>query len=106
MASTNHIASFLPYLRRQWKWLVTIIILTLLTAAAGALQPWPIKVLVDYGLGEAALPEPIRILLSRLGLPDTSFALILLAAAMSIVLFAINSALGVGLSIAWSMAGQ
>ena len=44
--------------------------------------------------------------LTRLGLPDTSLALILLAAGMSVGLFVLNSALGVGLSIAWSMAGQ
>ena len=71
-----------------------------------ALQPWPIKVLVDYGLRGTALPEAIRIPLTRIGLSDTSVNLILLAAAMSVGLFALNSALAVGLSIAWSMAGQ
>ncbi|MEO7402180.1 MAG: ABC transporter ATP-binding protein, partial [Burkholderiales bacterium] len=106
MASTNRIASFLPYVLRQWKWLTAISILTLVTSAAGALQPWPIKVLVDYGLRNAALPEAIRVPLARVGLPDTTLTLILLAAVMSIGLFAVNSALAVGLSIAWSMAGQ
>src|SRR5262245_36129423 len=106
MASTDQITSFLPYVRRQWRWLVAIVVLTLLTATAGALQPWPIKVLVDYGLGGAELPAAIRIPLARFGMPDTSLALIMLAAAMSICLFVINSALGIGLSIAWGMAGQ
>jgi ATP-binding cassette subfamily B protein/subfamily B ATP-binding cassette protein MsbA len=91
---------------RQWKWLVAISILTLVTSTAGALQPWPIKVLVDYGLRGTELPAAIRVPLTRLGLPDTSATLILIAAAMSVGLFVLNSALAVGLSIAWSMAGQ
>jgi ATP-binding cassette subfamily B protein len=106
MASTARIASFLPYVLRQWKWLLAIGILTLATAGTAALQPWPLKVLVDYALRDAELPSAIRIPLGRLGVPDTSLALILFAAALSVGLFVINSALSVGLSIAWSMAGQ
>ena len=44
------IPSFLPYVLRQWKWLIAIGVLTLATSGTAALQPWPIKVLVDYAL--------------------------------------------------------
>src|SRR5688572_15700013 len=106
MVSTNHIMSFFPYVLRQWKWLVAIGTLTLNTSLAAALQPWPIKVLVDYGLRGAPLPAAIRIPLSRVGLHESPLTLIVIAAAMSVGLFAINSIVSVGLSIAWSMAGQ
>jgi len=106
MVSSVRIASFLPYVLRQRKWLVAIGTLTIFMAGTAALQPWPIKVLVDYALPKAAIPAAIRIPLDRVGLPDTSLMLILLAAAMGVGLFAINSALSVGLSIAWSIAGQ
>jgi len=106
MASANKIVSLLPYVCRQWKWLSAILVLTLITAGTGALQPWPIKVLVDYGLRDDVLPLAVQAILSRLGLSHTSRAMILLAAVMSVCLFLLNSAIGVGLSIAWSMAGQ
>jgi ATP-binding cassette subfamily B protein len=106
MESTVRLRLFLPYVLRQWKWLVVIGGLTIVTAGTAALQPLPIKVLVDYALSNVDLPPAIRIPLGRLGLTDTSLSLILFAAGMSVGLFAINSALSVGLSIAWSMAGQ
>src|SRR5262245_66552751 len=103
MGSTDRFASLLPYIFRQWKWLVGIVILTLLMSAAGALQPWPVKVLVDYGLRGDALPPALRGFLESIGIAETSFALILVAAALSMALFALNSVLAVGLSLAWSM---
>jgi len=70
------------------------------------MQPWPIKVLVDYGLRGAPAPRAVRSLMDGIGLHQNSATFIVLAAVMSLVLFAINSALAVVLSIAWSMAGQ
>ena len=106
MGSTDRATSFLPYVLRQGKWLVGIVVLTLLISAAGALQPWPVKILVDYGLRGVTQPPALRGLLESAGMADTSYALIFVAAALSIVLFAVNSVLAVGLSLAWSMAGQ
>jgi ATP-binding cassette, subfamily B, bacterial len=106
MASTVRFSPFLPYILRQWKWLIAIAILTVSASATAALQPWPIKVLVDYALRNDAVPAAILIPLQWLRLSDASLALILTAAAMSLGLFLINSALAVGLSISWNMAGQ
>ena len=83
-----------------------IAVLTVLTSAVAALQPWPMKMLVDYGLGSGQLPLNLRVLLEHIGLPPNSLTMILVAAATSVGLFAVNSALAVGLSLSWSMAGQ
>ena len=65
-----------------------------------------VKVLVDYALRGDALPRSNSHTAGTAALPDVTLTLILFAAAMSVGLFVINSALSVGLSIAWSMAGQ
>jgi ATP-binding cassette subfamily B protein/subfamily B ATP-binding cassette protein MsbA len=46
----------LPYVRRQWRALAVILSLTLVAAAVTALMPWPLKILVDYALGDTPLP--------------------------------------------------
>src|SRR5438105_895190 len=106
MAADKRIAQFLPYVLRQWRWLLAISAFTILTSATTAFQPWPVKVLVDYGLGNASIPEPLSAILQWLGLSRTPVAMILLAAGASVCLFALNSALTVALSVSWSMAGQ
>ncbi len=106
MAPDSRIASFFPYIIPQWRWLAAIFVLTIITSATAALQPWSIKVLLDYGLLGNPLPPDVQNAITSLGIPATSTALIIMAAAMSIGLFVVNSVLVVGLSIAWSMAGQ
>jgi ATP-binding cassette subfamily B protein/subfamily B ATP-binding cassette protein MsbA len=91
---------------RQWRWLVAICFFTLLTSLTAAMQPWPIKVLVDYGLRGAPAPQAVRSVLNGVGVGQNSTTFIALAAVLSLVMFAVNSALAVVLSIAWSMAGQ
>ena len=48
-----------PYVFRQRRWLAAIIALTLIAASTSALQPLPMKLLVDYALGDAATPTPV-----------------------------------------------
>jgi len=91
---------------RQWRWLAAILLLTIVSSAAAALQPWPMKLLVDYALGDAGAPASIAAALNSLGLAASPQAMVILAAVASLVLFALTSALGIGLSISWSMAGQ
>lgn len=45
-----------PYRAR----VVLLVFLTLLQISLGALQPWPLKIVVDYVLGDHVLPEPYR----------------------------------------------
>ena len=94
------------YLLSQWPTLVTILVLTATTSIVTTLQPWPLKILVDYALGQTALPAPIRSLLEHFNLTVTPALLIVAAAVGSLGLYALNATLDVGLSWAWSAAGQ
>ena len=95
----------LGYARRQWPALVGILGLTLVFSAVAALQPWPLKILVDYGLGDASPPAFLADWL-ELGAPGKAVAFIALAAAASILLFLINLSFDAALTLAWSAAGQ
>ena len=94
------------YPLRQWPTLLRILGLTAATSAITVLQPWPIKLLVDYALGSNALPAPLRSILEGFSLSPTPTVLVLTAALVSLGLFALNSAIDVGLSWAWTSAGQ
>jgi ATP-binding cassette subfamily B protein/subfamily B ATP-binding cassette protein MsbA len=98
--------SLIPYLVRQWPMLVVVLVLTGLSAAAGALQPWPMKLLVDYALSNAEVPSPLTASLTTISLAPTPMVLVLTAAVSSLVLYALNSALSVGLSLSWNLGGQ
>lgn len=94
------------YPARQRPWLIVILALSVLAAVVAALQPWPMKLLVDDALGDNAAPAWLHAILEVLGIGPTPAALIVVAALASLLLFALNSALDVGLTWAWSTAGQ
>lgn len=96
----------LGYVLRQRRWLVAIFLLTLASSAAAALQPWPMKLLVDYALSDASVPEQLTRLLQALGLEATPRVLVVTAALCSVALYALTSALSVALSLCWSIGGQ
>lgn len=56
----------LGYVLRQRNWLLAIFFLTLSSSAAAALQPWPMKLLVDDALGDAGIPQLLRFQLERM----------------------------------------
>jgi ATP-binding cassette subfamily B protein len=95
-------------LRHAWPQapgLAAIALLSLLLCVPAALQPWPLKMLVDHGLGAAAgasaalpawlggaAPEPLR--------------LVVLAAAASLLLFAAGAALESAVTWIWATVSQ
>jgi ATP-binding cassette subfamily B protein/subfamily B ATP-binding cassette protein MsbA len=83
-----------------------ILALTLASSAVVVLQPWPLKILVDYALQGVPLPTWLSDLLADLNLDSSPAVLVILAAVASLGLFALNSLLDVGLSWSWSVAGQ
>jgi len=91
---------------RQWRSLVVILGLTAATSLITALQPWPLKILVDYALSGQDLPERLRSLLGILHLKLEPATLILIAAVSSLGLYALNATIDAGLSLSWAMAGQ
>ena len=96
----------MPYIRRQWRALAAILLLTLVSAAVTALMPWPLKILVDYALGDTTLPILLKSSLEILSLGVTPLILIVTASVASLGLFVLSSALDVSLTWLWSVTGQ
>jgi len=96
----------ISYPLSQWPKLILILALTALTSGVAALQPWPMKILVDYALNSMAVPALLNSVLSSLTLSPTPIALVMAAAIFSLGLFVVNSALSVGLTWTWAAAGQ
>jgi ATP-binding cassette subfamily B protein/subfamily B ATP-binding cassette protein MsbA len=93
---------FAPYIARQWLILSAVLLLSCATAAVTALEPWPLKILVDAALESGQPPATLARLAEGIG-PQ---GLILAAGLASLLLFATSSALNVGLSWGWMAAGQ
>lgn len=94
------------YVIRQWPSLLLILGLTGIASAVTALQPWPIKILVDYALGNAAIPAWLLSFFESISLSLTPITLVIAAAFGSLGLFALNSALDITLSLSWGVGGQ
>ena len=96
----------LRYAFQEWPRLSLIAALAIAAALLAALQPWPLKLLVDYGLQASDVPVAIRSVLEAVGFSGTPVAWIVLAAAASLVVFVVTSAVDAGLSMAWTVSGQ
>lgn len=94
------------YALRQWLALGLILGLTVAITATAALQPWPLKLLVDHALGDASAPTQLGLVLERLSLDATPPTLVFVAALSSLGLFLLSSALDTGLNLAWAAASQ
>lgn len=94
------------YPLRQWPALMVVFGLTVLTSAITVLQPWPLKILVDYALNGMAIPVFFHSFFEQLSMGITPAVLVISAAIASFGLFAINSLLDVALNWTWATAGQ
>ena len=70
------------------------------------MQPWPLKILVDYALDAKSVPAVLSSGLALFSLHPTPTVLIMAAALAGLGLFVINSALEMALTCAWAIAGQ
>ena len=95
----------MPYIRREWRRLAYIGILTVVAAGVSALMPWPMKLLVDYALGDQDLPGNLIVALDTLGLQPNTVTLIFVAGAASFGLFLLRSALSWGRTWSWAVSG-
>jgi ATP-binding cassette subfamily B protein/subfamily B ATP-binding cassette protein MsbA len=75
-------------------------------AALGALQPWPLKLLIDYGLLGDALPGPLAVLFEMMGITAGRAQIVIVATVAVIVLFAASAALESAVTLVWFAAGQ
>src|SRR6266542_6099996 len=83
----------LPYIVHQWPALILAGGLSLLGAALTALQPLPLKLLVDHALGTTPLPAPLDSALTSVPPDRVPLVLIAGAAISSLGVFGLSSLL-------------
>ena len=96
----------MSYSLHQWPRVLLILGLSALVSLVAVLQPWPLKILVDYALDGGSIPEWLSPFLSYFGLGLTPMGLIILAALASILLYIVTTALSISLNWVWANAGQ
>jgi ATP-binding cassette subfamily B protein len=92
----------LPY----WKGWAGIVVVTLLSTAITLLQPWPLKVLVDYLFGHREMSDPVASIIGLLPGADNEHGLIVWAVLATLLFFVAASATEVVLTTAWVRVGQ
>lgn len=90
-----------------WRGWLLILAVTVASAAFGLLHPWPLQVLVDHILTPGA-EQPAWLAALRSTLPGAATVLGATAyvAAAGLLIFAVDSALELGLTRAWVLTGQ
>ena len=103
---TGRYSKPLQYIARQWRYLVFILVLTAFYSVIGAVQPWPMKILIDHAVRQDRLPDALKSILHWAAVPATPTALVIVASGASVVLFGLNCLLSIALNWAWAIAGQ
>lgn len=94
------------YVSREWRILMVIVLLTIATAAVAALQPLPMKILVDYGLQGVKLPAWLLGWFGAAGVSPSAGNLVTFAALVGLSIFALNTVIDAAAEWAWAVAGQ
>jgi ATP-binding cassette subfamily B protein/subfamily B ATP-binding cassette protein MsbA len=85
------------YPARRWRGLLLIFVVTLLSTGLSLLQPLPLKLLADHAVTSNPLPISITL---------TSAQLVAAAAALGLIVFALQSISTVALTFLWVQIGQ
>lgn len=88
------------YALRRWQGLLAVLATMIAKIGVDLLKPWPLKVLVDYGLNGQALTPALAAIAAVLPGAASREGLITWAAASTVLLFVIGWALGVATSYA------
>ena len=94
------------YILKEWRLLAGIVFLTALSASFTALQPWPLKLLVDFALEGRPLPPLVSEAFSAVALEPSPVALVLMAAAAGVLLFVLTAGVDALLNLSWLVSGQ
>jgi len=94
------------YTLRYWRGWVLILLCSLLCAAFGLLQAWPLKILFDHVLGQAPMAPTLAHVLAPLPFTTTPHGLLAWVVLAGLAVFAFNSAVDVALTTAWIRIGQ
>ncbi len=90
----------------SWKGLVLILVVTILSTAFNLLQPLPMKVLVDHVFDNKPISDGIAQALAWIPWSAGPGSLLLWVALAGLLIFVINSSLGVVLTFLWIRVGQ
>lgn len=96
----QRLLKLLRYAGRQRPRFIAIALLTLVASSLVALQPWPMKLLVDHVLGDKAVPDVLKAVAAT---PQT---LLVAIVAAGLVLFVLNSLVEAALTWLWTVAGR
>ena len=96
----------LHYPLREWRSMALLLILTIANSMIVGLQPWPMKILVDYAIGDTALPTQLPSLLKYISVVPTPFTLVILAAISSLGFYLLNMTIDFSLTWFWSATSQ
>ncbi|HEX2026513.1 MAG TPA: ABC transporter ATP-binding protein, partial [Nitriliruptorales bacterium] len=90
----------------MWPWLAGAVGLGFLSSLIAALQPLPLKLLVDNALGPEPAPDPVARAIAWVDVAPSPVALVLVATASSLLLSVTAAAAGGTLSWLWEYAGR
>src|ERR1051325_4068575 len=96
----------LRYARPQARFFWGIFALTVLASAFMAIQPWPMKLAVDYVLGGKPLPDGAQKVFLGLSLQPTRTTLLIVTVVGGLAIFLISSTLEAILTWSWTVAGR
>jgi ATP-binding cassette, subfamily B, bacterial len=96
----------LGYAKQQRSRFILIFLLTIAASALVALQPWPMKLLVDHLLEGKPMPEWLRSLTQLAHLSADNQSLLILVVVGGLVLFITNSLLDATLTWSWTVTGR
>lgn len=102
----RNLRRLLAYAAPHRRAFVIIGLLTLLSSALAALQPWPVKLLVDHVLGSVPVPAALQSVFRVLHLSPTASALLIVIVLGGLVLFALNSVVELFVTRGWTARGR
>src|SRR4026207_1523993 len=97
--------SLLGHARRQRSLFLLIFLVTIAASALVALQPWPMKLLVDHVLEGKPLPNWLSSLAQSFHVSATNHSLLVIVVIGGLLLFVTSSLLDAALTWAWTVAG-
>lgn len=83
-----------------------LLVMTLLASAVTALQPWPMKLVVDHLLSKTPLPAALQSVCQTLSISTEPAKLLPLIVLAGLVIYLLNGALDAGLAWGWTSTGR
>lgn len=94
------------YAARRWPGLLAVLLTLLAKVGLDLLRPWPLKVLVDHGLGDRPMPQVLMAVAAVLPGAATREGIVAWSVAGTVVVFLLSWLLGVGTAYANIAFGQ